>query len=105
MRAERVLEDVEGWSVVRCERSMKVMKSVISFTKTQDELASVAPLSYSYNGLGTRSIKRAGRSCCEKLEFILPITFHRKPSFLVPSRLNFVSLSQVQEHLLSTRDG
>jgi len=59
------------------------MKSVISFTTTQDELADVAPLSYSYSGLGTRSIKGAeGRSSCEKLDFIFPITFHRKPSFL-----------------------
>jgi len=37
----------------------------------------------------------------KKLDFIFPITFHRKPSFLVPSRLNFVSLSHVWEHLLS----
>jgi len=58
------------------------MKSVILFTTTQDELADIAPLFDSYNELGTRSIERAGRSCCDKLEFIFPITFHRKPSFL-----------------------
>ena len=65
-----------------CEKSIQVMKSMISFNTTQDELADVAPLSYSYDELKTRRIKRAGRSCCEKLEFIFPITFHRKPSFL-----------------------
>ena len=86
-------KSVEGWFADRCEKSTKVMKRVISFTKTQDELASVAPPSSSYTEVGTRSIKRAGRSCCEKLEFIFPSHFIASPHSSTSTRLTSRTLS------------